>query len=143
MKRFWLGLLLALIVGVFYSWLQAPEWLQAWNAEHKALVESQRQAGLALAQQSDQQGCFDAAVKRVEQCQGSEFECTVGSGTFLKACWSGALPSSGFCDAVPAYNEKATEDDKAWRKDRCFELQVAAKGCQLLMRQQQQFCSSP
>ena len=142
MRRFWLGLLLAIIAGVFFTWLNAPEWLERWNEENQMMVEQQRQEGIAAGQQTDQSGCLEEALQRVESCSGSEYRCTVDGGTFFKACWENSLPSVGLCDAVPPYHEKATDDDKAWVKERCTELEVRAKGCRLIMRQQQQLCSA-
>ncbi|WP_299200369.1 hypothetical protein [uncultured Amphritea sp.] len=142
MRRFWLGLLLAIIVGVFFTWLNAPEWLENWNEENKVLVEQQRQEGVTAGQQTDQSGCLAAALQRVESCKGSEYRCTVDGGTFFKACWENSQASAGLCDTIPPYHESATEDDKAWVKERCTELGLLAKGCRLIMRQQQQLCSA-
>mgnify|MGYP001392325989 CR=1 FL=1 len=141
MRRFWLGLLLALIIGVIYSWLQAPEWLENWNQEHQQMIEQQRQAGVDRGELTDQQGCLDNALERLKNCKGTEYQCTVGGGMFLKSCWSKSGPTEHFCQGIPQYNETATEDDKAWVKDRCFELGIDAKGCRLMLRQQQQICS--
>ncbi|WP_417225901.1 hypothetical protein [Amphritea sp.] len=142
MRRFWLGLLLAIIVGIFYSWLNAPEWLEGWNQEHQEMVNQQRQAGIAASEQTDQQGCVEKALQRVEHCDDSEYRCTVGGGTFFKACWQNSQPSAVVCEGIPPYHEKATEDDKAWVKDRCIEQGLLAKGCRLILRQQQQLCSA-
>ncbi|MBN0985782.1 hypothetical protein [Amphritea pacifica] len=141
MRRFWLGLLLAIIVGVFYSWLNAPEWLESWNEEHQTMVEQQRREGISAGQQTDQQGCLADALQRVEQCKDSEYRCTVSGGTYFKACWETSQPTVGICNTIPPFHEKATEDDKAWVKDRCSELGLLAKGCRLILRQQQQLCS--
>lgn len=141
MRRFWLGLLLAMIVGAGYAWLYGPEWLESWNETNQQVVEQHKREGAEVGQQTDQQGCFTTALQRVESCKESEFRCTVNSGTFLKACFNESQPTEGFCDQVPAYNESATADDKAWVKDQCMALGVQAKGCRLLMRQQQQICS--
>lgn len=142
MRRFWLGLLLVIIVGVFYSWLSAPEWLAGWNEEHQQMVEQQREAGIAAGRQTDQQGCVSEVLQRVESCKESEYRCTVSGGTFFKACWENSQPSPGICNTIPPYHEVATEDDKAWVKDRCTELGLRASGCRLIMRQQQQLCGT-
>jgi len=142
MKRFWLGLMLAMIIGVFYTWLQAPEWLENWNSEHQALVEQQRTSGAEFGRNSDQQGCFDSALQRIEACQQTEYNCTISGGFYLKACWQQSLPSDNFCAGVPAFSDEMSEDDKAWIKDSCFELGATAKGCRLLMKQKMQHCSA-
>ncbi|MDO6562423.1 hypothetical protein Q4488_03410 [Amphritea sp. 1_MG-2023] len=141
-RRFWLGLSLAMIVGVYYTWLNAPEWLAGWNKEHQMMVNQQRQAGMAAGEQTDQQGCVSLALQRVEHCNDSEYRCTVGGGMFFKACWQHSQPSAEACDGMPAYHETPTEDDKAWVKDRCTALGLLAKGCRLIVRQQQQLCSA-
>lgn len=142
MRRFWLGLLLTIIVGIFFTWLNAPEWLESWNEEHQVMLEQQRQAGLSAGQQTDQSGCLAEALQRVESCKETEYRCTVGGGTFFKACWENSQTSAGLCSTIPPYHEDATEDDKAWVKDRCTEQGLLAKGCRLIMRQQQQLCSA-
>ena len=143
MRRFWLGLLLAVLVGVFYGWLYGPEWLEGWNETNQQVVEQQKREGADAGRQTDQQGCLSTALQRVESCKESEYRCTVNGGAFLKACWNESLPTDGFCGQVPAYNESATSDDKAWLKEQCSELGMLAKGCRLLMRQQQKLCSKP
>lgn len=142
MRRFWLGLLLAIIMGIFYSWLNAPEWLEGWNQEHQEMVNQQRQAGIAAGKRTDQQGCVEQALQRVEHCDDSEYRCTVSGGTFFKACWQNSQSSAVVCEGIPPFHEKATEDDKAWVKDRCIEQGLLAKGCRLILRQQQQLCSA-
>lgn len=142
MKRFWLGLCLAAIGGVFYSWLQAPAWLEEWNSSHQAVTEQQRRAGLQFGQSSDQQACLEKALQQFDLCAESDYSCTVSNGLFLRACWQASQPSSGFCDGVPAFSESPSEDDKAWAKERCFALGITGSGCRILMRQKQQLCSA-
>ncbi len=45
MRHFWLGLLLATLVGVFYGWLYGPEWLESWNETNQQVVEQQKREG--------------------------------------------------------------------------------------------------
>lgn len=142
MRRFWLTLLLVMIAGVFYFWLQSPEWLEEWNSEHQQMIAAERQAGQQLGQTTDQQGCFDQAFQKTESCKESEYRCTVSGGTYLKACWETSQPTSGFCDGVPAYSDEPDDADKAWVKDRCTELGALSKSCRLLVRQQQKICSA-
>lgn len=142
MRRFWLTLLLVLIAGGFYFWLQSPQWLEEWNNAHQQMISAERQAGQQFGRTTDQQGCFDQALEKTEQCKESEYRCTVSGGTYLKACWETSLPSATFCDGVPAYHEEPTEDDKAWVKGRCDELGALSKSCRLLVRQQQQICAA-
>lgn len=141
MRRFWLMVLLISLAGGIYAWLQSPEWLAEWNNEHQQMIAAQRQAGQQFGRTTDQQGCFDQALARTEQCQATEYRCTVQGGTYLKACWEQSQPSLGFCDGIPAYSEEPSEDDKAWVKDRCAALGALSKGCRILVRQQQQLCS--
>lgn len=141
MRRFWLSLLLVVIAGVFYFWLQSPQWLEEWNNEHQQMIAMERQAGRQFGQSSDQQGCFDQAIQKTESCKETEYRCTVGGGTYLKACWESSQPSAGFCADVPPYKAEPGEDDKAWVKDRCTALGALSKACRLLVRQQQQLCS--
>ena len=141
MRRFWLTLLLVSIAGVFYFWLQSPEWLEEWNNEHQQMIAAERQAGLQFGQTTDQQGCFDQAFQQTESCKETEYRCTVRGGIYLKACWESSQPAVGFCEGVPAYSDEPSEEDKAWVKERCTELGALSKGCRLLVKQQQQICS--
>ena len=143
MKRFWLGLLFALIIGVFYSWLQAPAWLEEWNSTSQEITEQKRSAGLLYGQSHDQQACLDQTLQQFDSCNESGYSCTVSNGVFLRACWQESQPTMAFCDGVPEFSESPSEDDKAWAKDSCFELGINAQGCRLLMRQKQQLCSAP
>ncbi|WP_261842872.1 hypothetical protein [Aliamphritea ceti] len=141
-KKIWLGILLAIVAGLLWAWLAGPQWLAEWNQASQVEQQAFQQRGASLGGNTDQQGCFEAALQSFDQCQDSEYKCTVNNGILLKACWQKSLPSEGFCDAVPAFAEKPSEDDKAWMKDSCFAAGVNAAGCRLLMRQKQQLCSS-
>ena len=141
-KKIWLGILLVTVAGLLWAWLAGPQWLAEWNQASQVEQQAFEQRGASLGGSTDQQGCFEAALTSFDQCQDSEYKCTVNNGILLKACWQSSLPSEGFCDAVPAFADKPSEDDKAWMKDSCFAAGVNASGCRLLMRQKQQLCSS-
>jgi len=142
MRRFWLVFLIVILIAGFYGWQNGPQWLASWNSGQQEMVDQHRAAGTAFGRENDQQGCFSSALERLESCQETEYKCTVSSGLYLRACWHESLTSERFCDEVPAFTESPSEDDKAWIKERCFELGATAKGCRILIKQKMQLCSN-
>ncbi|WP_235017455.1 hypothetical protein [Nitrincola tapanii] len=138
-RTLWILVLLSVALIV---WLLAPSWLQGFNQNRQEEAQAQREAGLLAGQTSDQQGCLDQALRAFDLCPDSNFVCTVAQGTFLKACWEMAAPSEGFCEGVPEFTEKPTEDAKEWARYTCWEKNIRGEGCRLLLRQQQQLCSA-
>ena len=137
-------LLLALVViGVGgYLWVElfSDEWLAEFNDERQASAQEFRQQGQSFGQQSDQQGCFDKALKDVEDCRSPI--CMVDSGNFLRGCFETSAETLNFCEGVPAYQEKITEDEKSWARYGCWDINNKSDGCRLLKRQQQALCSN-
>ncbi len=121
-------------------WLEAKQaWLSDFNAERAELAANWRNDGLAFGRANDQEACLTKALTEFDGCTG--FQCTVDHGRFLNACLEVATASEGFCDGVPAFRDKPTEDDKSWAKYGCWDRNIRGEGCRLLMRQQQLFCS--
>lgn len=134
-------LALAIIFGLWY-WLYSDQWLQEFNQERSEDAALFRTQGLAEGQLTDQQGCQESALSNFAQCQESNFVCTVNQGVYLKACFETAAVTQGFCDNVPAFNEKATEDEKDWVKYNCWDMDIRGEGCRLLLRQRIQLCDA-
>ncbi|WP_286240601.1 hypothetical protein [Neptuniibacter halophilus] len=139
-KKIIFGLLLLLAAGIFVAWLTQDHWLPGWNQELAEQSAEYRERGLALGARSDQSGCFEAVLESFDQCSG--FACTINHGKYLKACWEKAEPTEHFCDEVPEFKEKPSDDDKSWARHACWSRDIRGEGCRLLMRQQQQLCSS-
>lgn len=140
-------MVLPLLLGLFLwqvqpAWWQAmkTEWLTEFNAERAEAAARWRNEGLEFGRLNDQQTCLEQTLTNFDGCTG--FDCTVNHGRFLKACLETASASADFCEGVPEYREKPTEDDKSWAKDACWSRNIRGEGCRLLMRQQQLFCSA-
>lgn len=137
-KMVW-GVIFLLVAAVFLAWITQDKWLPDWNKELAEQTTEFQQKGLALGKTADQQTCLEEALLSFNQCSG--FSCTIKHGKFLKACWANATPTENFCEGVPEFREKRTEDDKSWARHACWSRDIRGEGCRLLMRQQQQFCS--
>lgn len=141
MKKLILSALVVIGVGG-YLWVElfSDEWLAEFNDERQASAQEFRQQGQSFGQQSDQQGCFDKALKDVEDCRSPI--CMVDSGNFLRSCFETSAETPNFCEGVPAYQEKITEDEKSWARYGCWDINNKSDGCRLLKRQQQALCSN-
>lgn len=130
--------LLFVIWVVFFS----PQWLEGFNQQRANEANVFRQQGLQAGEQTDQQGCQDQALSGFSACDDSNFACTINQGVFLKACFEVAALTAGFCDAVPAFHDKATEEEKDWVKYNCWDMDIRGEGCRLLLRQRIQLCDA-
>ncbi|WP_293266905.1 hypothetical protein [Neptunomonas sp.] len=139
LKKSLLAMSLILVFAAVYGWLNRDSWLASFNQERVVKTTEFKQKGASLGQEVDQQQCLDTALQQFDGCLG--FSCTVNQGVFLKACLSQAEATPDFCDSVPEYREKPTEDDKAWAKYYCWNNNIKGEGCRFLMKQQQYFCS--
>ena len=137
-KVLWL-LLLVTVIAVVMFWLNREQWLKDFNQERQQRTTQLKQQGSAFAKQANQQQCLEQSFKQLGKC--FQFDCTLDQGVFLKSCLTQAQPSSGFCDGVPEYREKVTEDDKQWLKDGCWDKNLNGEGCRFLYKQQIHFCS--
>ncbi len=140
LKKILLFSLLALLLLFAYLWLNQERWLAQFNAERAAEFERFHRSGLEFGREHDQQACLDKALSDFNtECSG--FSCTVRYGQFLRACWQNAAASADFCNGVPPYRDKPSEEDKNWARETCWGQDIRGEGCRLLLRQQQQLCS--
>lgn len=138
-KKFIWATLFVIVGGIFIAWLTQDLWLPGWNKELQDKSVEFRERGLSFGERADQQACLDEALTSFNTCSG--FACTITHGKFLKACWENAAPTEGFCEGVPVYSEKPSDDDKSWARHACWDRDIRGEGCRLLMRQQQFLCS--
>lgn len=134
-----LALTALMLAALVWAWLFGPAWLAGFNAEQQTLKTDFTEQGRAFGRQADQQACLDRTLTDFDSCSG--YNCTLQHDYFLKACLEEASPSEGFCDGVPAYREKPSEDDKTWARHSCWDMNIRGEGCRLLLRQQQFWCS--
>ena len=141
MKKLILLVLVLLTVGG-YIWVKffSDQWLSDFNDERQASAQAFRLQGQEFGREATQQGCFDQALKSVEGCRSPI--CMVDSGNFLRGCFETGTESPNFCEGVPAYQAKITEDEKSWARYGCWDINNKSEGCRLLKRQQQALCSN-
>lgn len=144
MRRFWLmalgGCLVVILVAGFWLYHQRQQWLAGFNAEHQQQAEQFRERGHELGLHADQQTCLDTVLKEYNaNCRG--FDCTVRYGQMLKHCFDVARPTPGFCNGVPAYQEKPDDNVKYWIYHQCWDRDVPDPGCRMMMKQRQQLCT--
>lgn len=132
-------LVLAAAFTVWYLFF-SEQWLASFNQERQEDAAEYRSLGLEAGRLTDQQGCQDQALTNYVACDDSNFVCTLNQGVFLKACFETATPTQGFCNDLPAFNEKATEPEKDWVKYNCWDMDIRGEGCRLLLRQRLQIC---
>ncbi|WP_151705635.1 hypothetical protein [Nitrincola alkalilacustris] len=138
-KKIWIGIAFLVLLLVVLVKLLGPGWLERFNTERQQEAQEARQSGLAFGQQADQMQCLNQALTDFTSCSGSG--CTIKQGVFLKACWENASQTEGFCEDVPAFEEKPNEEAKEWAKHSCWARNIPGEGCRLLMRQRQQLCT--
>lgn len=138
-KLGWILLGIGAVILVWLVWVWAT--LDDFNAQRQQAAEQKRSAGLAQGALSDQQACLESALQQFANCDESAFICTVDQGIYLKACLEVAAPSADFCTGVPAYHEKAEEEEKEWARHSCWAREIRGEGCRLLLRQQQLVCA--
>jgi hypothetical protein len=138
-KLILIALVLSAAAGYIWVKLYSDDWLTQFNDERQASAEALRQQGQKFGQNSTQQGCFDEALKSVEDCRSPI--CMVDSGNFLRGCFETSSDTPNFCEGVPAYQSKITEDEKSWARYGCWDIDNKSDGCRLLKRQQQALCS--
>lgn len=138
-KKFLLFLVVIMLIGSGYLWLNREAWLADFNAERAQQRDEYRQSGELFGSSNTQQTCLAHTLASFDGCTG--FHCTVNHGVFLKACLAKAAPSGDFCHEVPTYRDEPTEEDKTWAKHTCWDQNIRGEGCRLLLRQQQLFCS--
>ena len=132
-----LGLLA--LAALVWAWMFGPAWLEGFNTQQQAMKRDFTERGQAFGRQADLQACLDRTLADFDDCGG--YDCTLKHDYFLKACLEAAAPTEGFCDNVPAYREKPSEDDKSWARHSCWDMNIRHEGCRLLLRQQQYWCS--
>jgi hypothetical protein len=115
------------VVGGYFYWLN----------QNKAGLQASRTAGLAWGKRTDDNGCWQEAVKR----QGStkDFGGSLKNNSFLLACLAAASNPPNFCDGVPLPGQMI--DSITWTSQRCGQLDLSQSDCQGLLRTLQTYCS--
>ena len=134
----WFCLLLVTIVCT-YIWMNSEQWLEEFNHERAQQSTVLKQQGADFSKTANQAQCLQQSFKQLGKCFA--YGCTLDQGVFLKACLSHAQPSEHFCDGIPRYKEKPSEEDKSWLKNSCWDKNLNAEGCKFLLKQQVYFCS--
>jgi hypothetical protein len=119
----------ALVGGFFY-----------WLSQNRETLKQSQTAGLAYGKQTDDHGCWHAALRR--QPLMKDYKDTVGNNSFLLACLAAATNPPGFCDKVPQPGELLTTTRWSWERCRTPELEkLSQNACQSLLHTLQTYCS--
>lgn len=137
-KLLW-ALLVALLIGAAIFYANKEQWVADFNQQRKAQQSEYIQRGKTFGESADQQQCLAKSLEKLGNC--FSYGCTLDHGSYLRACLQEASPSEQFCEDVPSYHKKATEDDKKWLKDNCWDKNLNGESCRFLYKQQIHFCS--
>ncbi|NOT60490.1 MAG: hypothetical protein HOP19_09730 [Acidobacteria bacterium] len=108
-----------------------------WLRQNKPSLQAKQAEGLAFGKTTDDNGCWQEAVKR--QKDAKDFATTLQNNSFMLACLAAAKNPPNFCDEVPLPGEMITSI--AWSTERCSKLDLSKSDCQGLLRTLQTYCS--
>jgi hypothetical protein len=108
-----------------------------WLNRNKAGLQQARDAGLLFGKATDDNGCWQEALKR--QKSAKDFTATLQNNSFMLACMAAASNPPNFCNGVPLPGELI--DSVAWTNERCSKLEISKTDCQGLLRTLQTYCS--
>jgi len=137
-KLLWVLLAILVIAAlIFYS--NKDQWLQEFNQERQQQQSEYIARGKLFGDTANQQQCLDKSLEQLGNC--FSYGCTLDHGAYLRSCLQNAQPSASFCKGVPAYQTKASQADKQWLKDNCWNRNLNGESCRFLFKQQMNFCS--
>jgi hypothetical protein len=108
-----------------------------WLKQNKGHLQAKQTEGLAFGKTTDDNVCWQEAVKRQKTATG--FAGSLQNNSFLLACLAAASNPPNFCAGVPLPGEMISTI--AWTNDRCSKLDVSKTDCQGLLRTLQTYCS--
>lgn len=123
-------LFVTMVVGGYWYWL----------TQNRASLKQSQAEGLVYGKQTNDQDCWDVALKRQKQVQG--YLGSVQNNSFLLACLAAAANPPKFCEGVPFPGEII--DSTRWTLERCARPEMQALGksdCKELLTTLQTYCS--
>lgn len=120
------------ITVIYLNRDKIAEGFEQWTDEMEATGEE----GRTFGEGTDQNGCVDEGLRRVE---GKSSIAAIAPVGFVSACLQTAAESEGFCDEVP----KATDifDSVFWPQGHCEEMDSGSiEGCQAIMQVVMGYC---
>ena len=111
-----------------------------WLTQNRSGLQQSQAEGLAYGKQTDDQSCWDVALRRQKQAQ--DYKGTLQNNSFLLACLAAASNPPNFCESVPLPLEII--DSTRWTLERCArpEMQALSKSdCKGLLATLQTYCS--
>ena len=108
-----------------------------WLKQNKGDLQAKQTEGLAFGKTTDDNGCWQEAVKR--QKDAKDFGASLKNNSFLLACLAAASNPPNFCDGVPLPGQMI--DSITWTGQRCSQLDLSQTDCQGLLRTLQTYCS--
>ncbi|MBI1762420.1 MAG: hypothetical protein HYR56_13390 [Acidobacteria bacterium] len=123
-------LFVTMVVGGYWYWL----------TQNRAGLKQSQAQGLAYGKQTDDQGCWETALRRQKQVQ--DYKGMLQNNSFLLACLAAAANPPQFCADVPMPGEiiRGTR----WTLERCARPEMQAlstSDCKGLLATLQTYCS--
>ena len=128
-----LSLGLALVIGGGAYWWS--------NNKDEVLGQflEEKNAGASFGKSTDNEGCFAESLQRHDTCRA--MPCHLQNNLFLFGCLKESVPTSGFCDDVPA--KAKFMETVTWRVSNCAEAgREESSYCNQLFGTMQRFCEA-
>lgn len=112
-----------------------------WLSQNRAALKQSQSAGLSFGKQTDDNGCWQEALKREQQIK--DYTGSLHNNSFLLACLAAAANPPNFCEGVPLPGEML--DTARWMVERCARPEMQSLGksdCEGLLRTRQTYCSA-
>lgn len=131
---------LTIVVGMLLFVAAVGGWYWRWLSQHRPALLQQRTEGLAFGKKTDDDGCWQEALRR--QQNAKDFAGAVQNNSFLLACLAAAANPPKFCEGVPYPGEVFAST--SWTLERCArpEMQsLSQTDCKGLLATLQTYCS--
>jgi hypothetical protein len=131
---------LIIVVGMIFFVTATVGGYWYWLTQNRSSLKQSQAEGLAYGKQTDDQNCWEVALKRQKQVQG--YLGSLQNNSFLLACLAAAANPPKFCEGVPFPVEII--DSTRWTLERCARPEMQALGksdCKELLRTLQTYCS--
>ncbi len=108
-----------------------------WLTQNRAGLKQSQTEGLAFGKQTNDDGCWQVALRR--QKQARDYKASLQNDSFLLACLAAAANSPGFCQDVPKPLEVIVSN--TWANARCAKIDLGQNECRGLLRTLQTYCN--
>ena len=133
-----IALIVAGIIGlILLSLVAGGVWW--WQTKGKVLLEQGQKAAIAgekFGKRTDEQGCLDHALNRLDVC--TDISCEIYNSVFLANCLHASERTPRFCQGVPLDSEIVRS--AKWRLAACKKRDRKGQRCPRMMSIVQKHC---